>query len=43
MNWELQIQFQKSVRLIEFQPNSESWEPKFLYTQEFNIISERDG
>lgn len=43
MNWELQSQFERSVRWIEFQSNSESWEPKFLYTQEFNIISKRDG
>lgn len=43
MNWELQAQFPKSVRWIEFQSNSEPWEPTFLYTQEFNIISERDG
>lgn len=43
MNWELQSQFEKSVRWIKFQSNSKSWEPKFLYTQKFNIISERDG
>lgn len=47
MNWELQPQSQKSVRWIEFQSDSESWDLRFLYTQQFtklnNKISERDG